>query len=304
MIGKHISIASKEAKQFILDRRDKVIIPLATPWEKLNNAIMGGLEWGTMCTIGGMSGSGKTAFIAQLYRELHKNNPEEKFAVLFFTFEMTAAKLILRDIIANTQIYREYLLSALGNTISDVQVDNVDKFLESIKDLPIYFIEKTKTPEKYIEICNEYYAELGIKIVAIADHSLLFDGLNEDNDRGMLVRLSKLIMTHKKNPWVMHILLSQLNRDIEKPDRRHPCSPLNYPQKSDLFASDAVFQASDYVIIIHRPYKLKFEGSTYGSDKLATDIDKVYLHIEKQREGNTYILKMRGNFREMKIENE
>jgi replicative DNA helicase len=301
MEGKHISEATVEAKKLIEDRRDGIIVPLVTPWPKLNKSIVGGFEWGTMSTIGGLSGAGKTAFIAQLYRNLHTLNSSQEFIILFFTFEMTAAKLILRDIIANTKIYREYLLSAMGNKITPQQIISVDAFLESIKDLPIYFIENTKTPEEYIQICRDYHVKFRKKIVAIGDHSLLFEGINEDNDRGMLVRLSKQIMKVKREEWSMHFLLSQLNRDIEQAVRRIPNSPMNYPDKSCLFASDALYQASDYVIIIHRPYLLKFVGDTYGPDKLSSNIEDTYLHIIKQREGVPAILKMKANFREMKI---
>ncbi len=301
MEGKHISEAAREAKKLIEDRRDGIIVPLATCWTKLNKAIMGGLEWGTMATVGGLSGAGKTAFVAQLYRNLHALNPGQSFIVLFFTFEMTAAKLILRDIIANTKIYREYLLSALGHTISAQQMISVEEFFDSIKDLDIYFVEDAKTPEDYIRICREYHVKYRKKIVAIGDHSLLFEGINEDNDRGMLVRLAKQIMKVKREEWSMHILLSQLNREIEKSERRTPCSPLNYPDKSCLFASDALFQASDYVFMLHRPYLLKFVGATYGPDKLSTNIDDTYIHIIKQREGVPAILRMKADFRSMAI---
>lgn len=54
--GKHISIATEEAKKLIEDRRDGIIVPLETCWPKLNKALVGGFEWGTMSTIGGLSG--------------------------------------------------------------------------------------------------------------------------------------------------------------------------------------------------------------------------------------------------------
>lgn len=301
MEGKHISVATEEARKLIEDRRDGIIKPLATVWPKLNKAIMGGLEFGSMCTIGGLSGAGKTAFVAQLYRSLQEINKDQNFLILFFTFEMTAAKLILRDIIANTKIYREYLLSTLGHVITTQQLISVDAFLETIKDQEIYFIEETKTPEEYIKICRDYHVKYKKRVVAIGDHSLLFEGINEDNDRGMLVRLSKQIVKVKNEGWSMHILLSQLNREIEKAERRHPNSPLNYPDKICLFASDALYQSSDYVLILHRPYLLKFVGNTYGPDKLSSNIEDTYIHIIKQREGMPAILKMRADFRSMSI---
>lgn len=301
MRGKHISVASQEAMSLIEDRRDGIVKPLATQWKRLNKALQGGFEWGTMTTIGGMSGAGKTAFVAQLYRHLCELNPTQKFIIVFFTFEMTAAKLMLRDIIAATQIHREDLLSTLDRQITPQQVTSVQKFLDGIKDLPIYFEEQSVTPEEYIEICRWYYEKYGVKVVAIGDHSLLFEGENMDNDRGMLVRLAKKIMQLKREEWSMHILLSQLNRDIEQAARRVPCSPLNFPDKSCLFASDALYQASDYVIFLHRPYRLKFQGNTYGPENWPCGEDDVYIHIDKQREGNTYILPMKADFKNMQI---
>ena len=188
--GKHISEVNKETKKLVEDRRDGRIRPLKTPWSKLNTAIMDGIEWGTFFVLGGMSGSGKTAFASQLYRELHELNPKEEFIILFFTFEMPAAKLLLRDIIANTMLHREVILSAKGNVITPTQFASVDAYLNSIKDKDIFFIEEAKTPEDYIRICREYHKTYGKKVVAFSDHSLLFEGENADNDRGMLVRLS------------------------------------------------------------------------------------------------------------------
>lgn len=301
MEGKHISIAAKEAKKIIEDRRDGIIRSLLTPWHKLNISTMGGLEWGTMAAIGGMSGSGKTAFAAQLYREIHDLNPTEDFVILFFTFEMTAAKIIHRDIIANTHIRRENLLSGNGNTLTATQNSSVDAYLSTLVKKEIFFIETAKTPEDYIKICREYHVAFKKRVLAFSDHSLLFEGENRDDDRGMLVKLSKAIMKVKNEGWNSHILLSQLNRDIESVPRRTPNSPLNYPQKGDLFASDSIFQASDYVFMIHRPYSLKFMGNTYGPDKFSTLEDDVYIHIIKQREEKQAILTMKANFAEMKI---
>ena len=39
MEGKHISIATQEAKKLIEDRKTGVLTPLVTPWAKLNKAL-------------------------------------------------------------------------------------------------------------------------------------------------------------------------------------------------------------------------------------------------------------------------
>ena len=57
---KRIDKASGEILTYMDHRRQGLVKSLATRWTKLNQSIMGGLEWGTIVTIGGMSGSGKS----------------------------------------------------------------------------------------------------------------------------------------------------------------------------------------------------------------------------------------------------
>ena len=51
-----IKEVADEEIQYIDDRRHGRIQSLATPWKKYNNISMGGIEWHTIHTIGGMSG--------------------------------------------------------------------------------------------------------------------------------------------------------------------------------------------------------------------------------------------------------
>ena len=78
-----------------------------------------------------------------------------------------------------------------------------------------------------------------------------------------------------------------MNRNIESPERINNPS-LHYPQRSDISSSDAVFQASDYVIVIHRPEVLGLQG--YGANNLPVK-DCIYLHVLKNRDGEVRILK-------------
>ena len=71
-----------------------------------------------------------------------------------------------------------------------------------------------------------------------------------------------------------------MNRNIELFERINNPS-LHYPQRSDLSSSDAVFQASDYVIIIHRPEILGI--LSYGYTNLSVK-NMIFLHILKTME--------------------
>lgn len=298
---KHISEAILETNLYIEERKHGLIKTIKTPWQKFNDATLGGFEWGDLTILAGMSSSGKTAWSAQFIREVHNLNTDQDICILFFTFEMPAKKIILRDIIANTNIRRKYLLSAQGNIINETQESNIKSYLDTVKHKDIYFIETPCNIQQYEEICREYHQKTGKKIIAISDHSLLFKGKTTSDERGMLVDVYERIVTIKNEFWSSHIVLSQLNREIESSIRRTPKSPLNFPDKSTLFGSDSGYQCADNVIVIHRPYLLKFAGNTYGPDELSTEADDVYWHCLKLREGEPCILKMKAEFSKMRI---
>lgn len=298
---KHISEVVLDTKKYINDRKQGLIQTIKTPWQKYNDATFGGFEWGDMTVLAGLSSSGKTAWAAQFIREVHNLNPTQDICLLFFTFEMPAVKILIRDIIANTNIRRKYVLSAQGNTINETQESSIDSYLNTVKQKDIYFIETPCNIQQYEEICREYYIKTGKKIIAISDHSLLFKGKTSGDERGTLVNVAESIVSIKNEGWSSHILLSQLNREIESAVRRTPKSPLNFPDKSCLFGSDGLYQCADNVIVIHRPYLLKFVGNTYGPDELSTDSENVYYHLLKVREGEPCILKMKADFLHMAI---
>ena len=76
------------------------------------------------------------------------------------------------------------------------------------------------------------------------------------------------------------VQLAQMNRNIESSERiNNPLS--HYPMRSDLSSSDAMFQGSDYVIVIHRPEILGIQE--YGPSHLPTN-NKIFMHILKNRD--------------------
>ena len=58
---KHVSKAAAQELRYMKGRREGSIKSLKTPWTRMNVASMDGLEWGSITTIAGMSGSGGAA---------------------------------------------------------------------------------------------------------------------------------------------------------------------------------------------------------------------------------------------------
>ena len=72
---RHISIAAKEAVEYIKQRKNHEIQSLRTRWNKFNKHCMGGIEPNTIYTIVGISGSGKSSFVNTLENDLIDLNP-------------------------------------------------------------------------------------------------------------------------------------------------------------------------------------------------------------------------------------
>lgn len=86
----------------------------------------------------------------------------------------------------------------------------------------------------------------------ILDHTLLVEGQNRESALQVISDLQKLFIRVKKFPDTTIIQLSQMNRNIENPERINNPS-MHYPMRSDISSADTIFHASDYVICIHRP---------------------------------------------------
>jgi hypothetical protein len=89
-----------------------------------------------------------------------------------------------------------------------------------------------------------------------------------------------------------------MNRDIEDKERIAN-QTLHFPMRRDIFGGDSIFQASDYLIVLHRPELLGIK--VYGPKAWPTT-DYVYMHVLKNREGDLKVLQFWNNLKYNRIE--
>ena len=90
----HVSHSAEDILKYIDDRRKGLLTSLKTPWRKMNQVNMNGLEFHTIHAIAGMSGSGKSSIAGQLEDGLMTLNPEFKLSVLNFNYEIDKNKYV------------------------------------------------------------------------------------------------------------------------------------------------------------------------------------------------------------------
>jgi replicative DNA helicase len=278
---RHISTATNEAVEYIRKRKNHEIQSLRTRWNKFNKSCMGGIEPNTIYTIVGISGSGKSSFVNTLETDLIDLNSNQDVIVLNFSFEMLSSRQVGRKISSKLRQTTAELYSA-NNELTDDLLDRVEQTSQQIKSYPIYYVDTPGTVEDIASTINYFYETKAKdkKFVIILDHTLLVEGQNRESALQVISELQKLFIKVKKLPNTTIIQLSQMNRNIENPERINNPS-IHYPMRSDISSADTIFHASDYVICIHRPELLNIQQ--YGPNRLLVK-NKVYLHILKNRD--------------------
>tara|TARA_R110001606_G_scaffold365323_1_gene520122 strand:+ start:7982 stop:8959 length:978 start_codon:yes stop_codon:yes gene_type:complete len=294
---KSITKAAYDAVQYIDNRRQGLIKSLRTPWSKYNHVSMDGIEWNTIHTIAGMSGSGKTAIINQLETELFNLNPDENFAVLSFNFEMLARQLVSRKLSNKLDLTTRQLHSGIeGFSLNDTEFHKVLGVQQEFNKLPIFYVEMPGTVEMIRNTIEKFIKEDFNKdrgVVVMLDHTILVRGRQGEMERMVLVELMIMANSLKKQHKIAFVFLSQLNREIESADRITEPSQ-QFPKKKDLFGGDSVFMFSDLVMVSMNPEQLGME--TYGPKAWPT-CGALFWHFIKVREGQPCIAKMKNELK-------
>ena len=286
-----------EALQYMLKRQTGEEKSIYTPWTKFNDATTDGLEWNTLTVIGGRPGSGKTLIKDQIIRESFVLNPEEDFRVLEFQFEMVGRTSAIREFSSITgKTYKE-LCSAGSKLKSDV-INACHQYAKKRVKYPVDIISTPMT-EQVDQYMNHHK---GKKTIITLDHTILVKRAPYQNNRlDMLFELGEFFTQCKRDYPCLFIALSQLNRNIDNPDRAIDGKYGNYILESDIFGSDAMLQHADTLIGINRPAKQKIRY--YGPDRYVIADDKtLVLHFLKARNGDARMSFFKAKFEKMQIE--
>jgi hypothetical protein len=299
-----------------------------TPWSKVNDATTDGFEWHSTTVIGGRPGTGKTLIKDQIIREGFILNAGENFRVLEFQLEMLARTSAIREYSSVIGRSYKYLCSADGK-ISDADLKKCYEYAKERVKYPIDVVEEPCTVKEFKEIITAYMLEFSTlemvkettkdadgkhhekevqkriykKTVVTLDHSLLLkkskvDGESNKND--MLFSFGEVVTELKRKFPIHFLILSQLNRDIDKPERNEDGKYGNYVLESDIFGADALLQHADTLIGLNRPGKQKIKF--YGPDRyIIADDNVMVMHFLKCRNGDTRMSFFKCVFKEMKI---
>ena len=276
-----MSVVAQEAINYIAGRKEHSIVSLKTRWAKFNKQCMGGIEPNTVYTIAGISGSGKSSFANEISTDIIDLNKGEEIIILIFSLEMVGFRQVGRTLSSKLRKTTSTLYSS-ETDLDDETFRKVVTVSNQLKEYPIWFVDNPTPPKEAEDIIryfyNSYVKGTNKHFIIMYDHALLTKPIGSVIET--MQELERVFISAKKYPMTSIIQLAQMNRNIESPERINNFLS-HYPMRSDISSADALFQASDYVIVIHRPEILGIQE--YGPSHLPTQ-NKVYLHILKNRD--------------------
>jgi len=307
---------------YLKGRQKGIITSIKTPWLKVNDATTDGIEWHSMTVIGGRPGSGKTLMKDQLIKEAFPLNPAENFRCLEFQLEMLARTSAIRAYSSELGVTYKYLCSADGK-LSENDLSRCYEYAKKRIKYPIDIVELAPTVEQLKNIIEDYmnvhskYIDKTIKkegveqivklkeftkTIITLDHSILIKSAKSHKGKqDTLYELGEVLTELKRKYPIAFIILSQLNRGIDKPERNEDGKYGNYVLDSDIFGADALLQHADTVIGLNRPGKQKIRF--YGPDRYIIENDKVLvMHFLKCRNGDARMSFFNAAFERMSIE--
>ena len=273
-IGQVVDEANVKVDQSMKGIRESYI----TRWGKINDAI-DSIQEGEIIVIGGRPGAGKSAFSNLLIQDIFDShlNPYPTLG-LYFSLEMPAYQQVIRWYSNEQRMESKKILSS-RNPINESTFEALKRTGNKLKRMNLVFHDIPLIPEAIANtVADAVHKHKGKRIFLIVDHSRLVIG-DADRERIKIEKLVGFANTLKNQYGVVSILISQMNRDIEKErDRKRMGTSL--PVMGDLFAASAMEQYATTVMLLHRPEM--YNVNTFMNEDTE---NLLVVNVAKQRNG-------------------
>ena len=232
-----------------------------------------GLHGGEMIVIAARPSMGKTSLAMNIVEHAVL---EEKVPVGVFSLEMTAESLVLRMLCSRSRVNMRNIRDGF---LAERDFPKLTGAAGKMANAPLYIDDTAGLSILQLRAkARRMYQQYGIKMIVI-DYLQLLNASSSriENRQQEIAQISNGIKALAKELSVPVIVLSQLNREMEKDKNRKP-------RLSDLRESGAIEQDADLVALLYKPEAEK-EDDDGGAPE--SDAVPVNLLIAKQRNGPT-----------------
>jgi len=227
------------------------LLGIATGFDKIDK-FTGGWQETDLVIIGGASSMGKTSFALAILLNACKYSDTPS---VIFSYEMSSNQLLKRLISMESGVNNSYIING---TLGKDEYLRVNQAVGRIEKLPISIDECNITSLNYLKNrVKEYVNKKEVKLVLV-DYLQLVSHNSKNSSREQEVsKVARTLKNLAKELNITIIALSQLNRGVGM-------RAMGKPTLSDLRESGEIEQASDVVILIHRPEYYGIEHDDKG----------------------------------------
>ncbi len=254
---------------------------LLTGFRKFDR-ISGGFKPGKLYVLAARPGMGKTALVANWATEIVKDL-EQEAPVMFYSLEMVGQEIAERVLFSEARVSKDLLDTP--EKVSLAEKEMIKRGYERVQEIghKRYIIDVTPAMDIHELYSRARRAVLRFKVkLIVIDYIQLMrnrkSGKNTTRQYEM-ASISGMLKQIAKDLNVPVLVLSQLNRDIEKRDADE-----RKPQLSDLRDTGALEQDADMVMFIHRPDAIGTKVSEQQRQGMTSASDAM-LVIAKHRGG-------------------
>lgn len=243
----------REASGQLIRIQKKEELPIKTGIPHLDESLLGGIFGGQIITIAAGTGVGKTYLCQRIENAIFDNelNPSNEDNILIrCNWEMSAYGLLVRRL---SQELKKPIREVIDNEFTEEEKIKANDIVVKERDERIIYSETPLTPEQFDKEIRDLLNETAPnkKVILTLDHIALV----KDTKLGKKAAMDSLIEVineiRKVHKNISFIILSQLNREIEK---RMDNPRQHKPLLSDIHNSSTIAHISDVVLVITNPY--------------------------------------------------
>ena len=220
------------------------IIGLDTGFIELNK-ITQGFQSGALIILAARPAMGKSAFALNLAYNIAALNKGGQARVAVFNLEMSDEQLVERMIAAKSQIKLKNIKSG---KIQQSEWIRFNTAVNELSDLHIYFDDSSDTSIASIRSkCRKLKTDEGLDFIVIDYLQLIASDRVSSNasEFDKVTKISRSLKLLARELEVPVVALSQLSREVEKREDKHP-------GMADLRSSGSIEQDADIVMFLYR----------------------------------------------------
>jgi replicative DNA helicase len=265
-----VKVAISQIEDF--HKRQGMLTGVSTGFRQLDK-MTSGLHGGEMIVIAARPSMGKTSLAMNIVEHVAL---EQQVPVGVFSLEMTAESLVLRMLFSRSKVN---MRNVRDGFLAERDFPKLTGAASKLASAPIYIDDSSGLSILQLRAkARRLHQQHHIKLFVIDYLQLLHSTARRaENRQQEIADISSGIKSLAKELNVPIVVLSQLNRELEKDKNRKP-------RMSDLRESGSIEQDADLIGLLYKPSSGDEEESGTGAEDDAVPVN---LLIAKQRNGPT-----------------